>query len=262
VPWAGKAADRVTVRPCRQIGGARLMMGHTHALSGAAVWLAATPFLGDPAVLGGHALALSPAQIAAGTIVCAGAAMLPDIDHHDGTIANTFGPFTRLPCRLIGVISGGHRHATHSLLFAVLAGLGMGWTAGHSPDRAWPVVLFLLIGLGLRGIGIQIREREHFSALLNAAVAAALTYVMRDLDMGFAGHAVALGCVVHILGDCLTPDGCPVFWPAQWRVELPLVPATDGVLERWVLAPLLTLGVVILAVRSTLGIEAVRWLRS
>jgi membrane-bound metal-dependent hydrolase YbcI (DUF457 family) len=238
------------------------MMGHTHALSGAAAWLAATPFLTDPAVLGHHALHLSPAQIAAGTVVCAGAGMLPDIDHHDGTIANAFGPLTRLLCRLVGAISGGHRHATHSLAFAALAGFGVGWTAGHAPTWAWLLVLCLLIGLGLHGIGIRVPEREHFSALLNAVIAAALTYVMRDLDMGFAGYAVALGCVAHTFGDCLTPDGCPVFWPAQWRIELPLIGKTDGVLERWVLAPLLTLGVVILAVRSALGVEATHWLRS
>ncbi|HEX6472727.1 MAG TPA: metal-dependent hydrolase [Streptosporangiaceae bacterium] len=238
------------------------MMGHTHALSGAAVWLAATPLLGDPRLLGGHAVHLSPAQIAAGTVVCAGAAMLPDIDHHDGTIANAFGPVTRLLCRLVGAVSGGHRHATHSVAFAALAGFGAGWLAKHTPGRGWLIALFLLIGLGLHGIGIQVRAREHFSALLNLVIAGALTYVMRDLDMRFAGYAVGLGCLAHLLGDCLTPDGCPLLWPAQWRIRVPLIPDTDGVLERWVLAPLLTLGVVILAVRSTLGVEAARWLKS
>jgi membrane-bound metal-dependent hydrolase YbcI (DUF457 family) len=238
------------------------MMGHTHALSGAAAWLAATPFIGDPAALGQYAIELSPAQIAAGTVICAGAAMLPDIDHHNGTIAGTFGPLSRVLCRLVGAVSGGHRHATHSVAFAALAGFGAGWAAGHAPGWAWTAVLFALIGLGLRGIGIRVAEREHFSALLNAAIAAALVYVMRDLDMSFAGYAVALGCLLHVLGDCLTPDGCPLLWPAQWRVRVPLIPRTDGVLERWVLAPLLTLGVVILAVRSTLGVEATYWLRS
>jgi membrane-bound metal-dependent hydrolase YbcI (DUF457 family) len=242
--------------------GARLMMGHTHALSGAAAWLAATPFIGDPAVLGHYAVQLSPAQIAAGTVVCAGAAMLPDIDHHDGTIAGAFGPLSRLLCRLVGALSGGHRHATHSLAFAALAGFGAAWAAGRAPGWAWMAVLFSLIGLGLHGIGIRVPEREKFSALLNAAIAAALVYLMRDLDMGFAGYAVALGCLAHVLGDCLTPDGCPLLWPTQWRVRVPLIPKTDGALERWVLAPLLTLGVVILAVRSTLGVEAAHWLRS
>jgi membrane-bound metal-dependent hydrolase YbcI (DUF457 family) len=238
------------------------MMGHTHALSGAAAWLAVTPFLGDPAVLGHYAVQLSPAQIAAGAVVCAGAAMLPDIDHHDGTIAGAFGPLTRLLCRLVGALTGGHRHATHSLAFAALAGLGAGWIAGHAAGWGWLIVLASLIGLGLHGVGIHVPAREHFSALLNAVIAAALAYVMRDLDMSFAGYAVAVGYLAHLIGDCLTPDGCPLLWPAQWRIRVPLIPRTDGVLERWVLAPLLTLGIVILAVRSTLGAEATRWLKS
>jgi membrane-bound metal-dependent hydrolase YbcI (DUF457 family) len=238
------------------------MMGRTHALSGAAIWLAGAPFLGDRDLLGGYAVQLTPAQVAAGAVVCAGAAMLPDIDHHDGTIANTFGPLTRMLCRVVGMISGGHRQATHSLAFAALAGMGTGWLAGQGPRTAWLITLFLLIGLGLRGTGIQMPERAAFSAALNAVIAGALTVVMRDLDMSFAGHAVALGCLAHVAGDCLTPEGCPVLWPVQWRFEVPVIPRTDGLIERWVLAPLLTLGLVILAVRSALGIEAAHWLRS
>jgi membrane-bound metal-dependent hydrolase YbcI (DUF457 family) len=237
------------------------MMGRTHALSGAAAWLAAMPFLDDRSILGHYAVDLSPAQFAAGAVVCAGAAMLPDIDHHDGTIANTFGPITRLLCRVVGLISGGHRNATHSLAFAGLAGLGAGWLAINA-HQAWWVVLFLLIGLGLRGVGIQIAEREAFSAILNAVIAGGLVIVMRDLDMRFAGYAVALGCLAHVVGDCLTPEGCPLLWPIPWRFEVPVIPSTDGVIERWILAPLLTLGVVILAVRSALGVEATHWLKS
>jgi membrane-bound metal-dependent hydrolase YbcI (DUF457 family) len=237
------------------------MMGRTHALSGAAAWLAATPFLGDRSLLGHYAADLSPAQVAAGAVVCAGAAMLPDIDHHDGTIANTFGPITHVLCRAVGLISGGHRNGTHSLAFAALAGLGAGWAAAHA-HRAWWVALFLLVGLGLRGVGIQVAEREAFSAVLNAVIAGALTFVMRDFDMRFAGYAVALGCLTHVLGDCLTPRGCPLLWPIPIRFEVPIIPRTDGMIERWIFAPLLTLGVVILAIRSALGVEATHWLNS
>ena len=38
--------------------------------------------------------ALTPAEFVAGAIVCAGAAMLPDLDHPSATIAQTFGPIT------------------------------------------------------------------------------------------------------------------------------------------------------------------------
>jgi hypothetical protein len=51
-----------------------------------------------------------------------------------------------------------------------------------------------------------------------------------------------------------------VFWPAPWRLGIPIVPVTDGKVERWVVTPVLTLGMVILAVRTALGDSAVKWL--
>lgn len=242
------------------------MMGHTHALAGAAAWLAAAPFLAE------HGMRMTPGQVTAGAVVCAGAALLPDLDHHDGTIANTFGPVTRILCKGVSLISGGHRHATHSLAFCVLMAVGADLLADHVV-KAWWVMLFLLIGLGLRGIGIRVPEREHFDALLNAAIAGGLTYLMAGMHfagpgiglhgftLGWAGLAVGIGCLTHVITDSLTPDGCPVFWPIQYCVAVPVVPRTNGAVEKWVVTPLLTLGVVILAVRSAAGSFAVHWLQ-
>src|SRR3954447_24309977 len=122
------------------------MMGHTHALTGAVAWLAAVPLLSDAAVLHEYAVTLSPGQIAAGTIVCAGAGMLPDVDHHSGTIANTFGIVTKLLCRGVEAVTGGHRHATHSFLFTAAARFGAWSVSGHYQIRGW-VRLFFLIRL-------------------------------------------------------------------------------------------------------------------
>jgi len=236
-------------------------MGPTHALSGAVAWLAAVPLLQSTELLREHAVQLSPGQIAAGTVVCAGAAMLPDIDHHDGTIANTFGPLTKVLCRVVGKVSGGHRQATHSLLFAVGAGYGAGWLAAHH-EPVWWAVLFLLVGLGLRGLGVRIGVNDNHTGLLNAVAAAGIVHWMHDIDMAWAGYAVALGCAVHVLGDCCTPRGCPVLWPAPWRTAVPLIPRTNGRMEKWVITPVLTLGVVILAVRTAVGDEIANWLES
>jgi membrane-bound metal-dependent hydrolase YbcI (DUF457 family) len=242
------------------------VMGHTHALAGAAAWLGAIPLLAD------QGMRMSPAQVAAGAVVCAGAAMLPDMDHHDGSIANAFGPVTRLLCRCVAAISGGHRNATHSLLFCAAATLGANWLARNAA-HAWWGLLFLIIGLGLRGIGVSVPEREHYNLVVNGALAGGLTYVMAGMRfagpgihiyghvLGWAGLAVGLGCLVHVVTDCLTPEGCPVLWPFGFRAEIPLVPRTDGVMERWVVTPLLTLGIVVLAVRSTAGSYASHWLQ-
>ncbi|MCW2948506.1 MAG: rane-bound metal-dependent hydrolase [Actinoallomurus sp.] len=242
------------------------MMGHTHALAGATAWLGTVPLLAD------HGMRMTPGQVVAGSVVCAGAGLLPDLDHHDGTIANAFGPVTRILCRGVAAVSGGHRHATHSLVFCVLALLGADWLAKHAV-HAWWVMLFLLLGLGLRGIGIRVPEREHFNVLLNGAIAAGLTYVMAGMHfagpgidlhgyvLGWAGLAVGLGSFVHVLTDCLTPEGCPVLWPIQTRFEIPVVPRTDGVMEKWVVTPILSLGMVVLAVRSAAGSFATHWLQ-
>ncbi|WP_198653172.1 metal-dependent hydrolase [Actinocorallia populi] len=237
------------------------MMGPTHALSGAAAWLAAVPLLQSAELMQGHAVQLSAGQIAAGTVVCAGAAMLPDIDHHDGTIANTFGVLTKVLCRAVGKVSGGHRQATHSILFALGAGYGAHWLAAHQ-EPVWWALLFLLVGLGLRGLGIRIGANDAYTGVLNALAAAALVFWMHDLDMLWAGYAVALGCLMHLAGDCCTPRGCPVLWPAPWRLAVPLVPRTNGRMEKWVITPVLTLGVVILAVRTAVGDEVANWLEN
>ena len=237
------------------------MMGHTHALSGTAAWLAVVPLVTNESLLHSYAVTLTPQQVAAGAVVSAGAALLPDIDHHDGSIANTYGPITQVLCKVVSKVSGGHRHATHSLAFAAVAGYATDFAATHAV-HVWWVMLFFVIGLGLRGIGIGFQKSDYLTGVLNAFLAAAIVYLMRDLDMRFIGYAVALGCVAHIVGDCLTPRGCPVFWPVQWSVEIPLIARTNGRSERWVVTPLLTLGIVILAVRSALGNEITTWLNS
>lgn len=244
------------------------MMGHTHALSGAAAWLALAPILSE------HGMRMTPAQVAAGAIVCAGSALLPDLDHHDGTIANTYGPFTQVLCRGVAAVSGGHRHATHSFAFAIGAMFGANWLAEHAV-KVWWGMLFLLVGLGLRGVGVRIAKSDHFSALFNAAIAAGVTLLLARLHFGgpgisygwsghyleWAGLAVGIGCTMHILGDCLTPEGCPLFWPVQTHLEIPIVPRTDGRAEKWVVAPILTLAIIVLTFRTTAGTFATHWLQ-
>lgn len=235
------------------------MMGHTHALSGAAVWLAAVPLLSREQWWGSHALSLSPAQVIAGAVVCAGAAILPDIDHQNSRIANTYGPVTRVMCRWVGKVSGGHRHATHSLLFALVMGYSMNLLASHY-IYGWWAALFVIVGFGLRGVGLDFEGHDNWSAIADCVTAAVAVFLMHGLDMSFAGDAVALGCLVHVAGDCLTPRGCPVLWPAPLRVEILLVPRTDGRVERWVIAPLLAIAAGVMALQVTFGHVSMHWL--
>src|SRR6266545_1864406 len=119
------------------------MMARSHALLGAAGWLAAAPVASDAV----HQPIDLP-TLAASTLVCAGAALLPDLDHHDGLIANSLGPPTRLLARGVSRVSGGHRHVTHSLLFGLLAG-GLAWAIARYAGRPGMLLLALLTPEGV-----------------------------------------------------------------------------------------------------------------
>ncbi len=223
------------------------MMGRTHALSGAALWLAVVPFLGREDWLGTYALSLSSHQVIAGGVVAAGAGLLPDIDHPNGRIANTLGPVTRTICRWVSRASGGHRHATHSLLFALAMGVAMSLLADHL-RYGWWAALFVLVGFGLRGLGLDFKGHEFWSGLKDCVTAGVAVYLMHGLDMSFVAYPVVLGCLAHLIGDCLTPRGCLLLWPVNWRMEVVLVPRTDGRAERLVVVPVLAGVIVILTV--------------
>lgn len=95
------------------------MMGSSHAATGAAAWVALAGTV--PGTLG----LVGPfdnAGLAAGMVVAAGAALLPDIDHHNGTIAHSLPPISNLAAKLSENLSGGHRKGTHSLFGLGLAG--------------------------------------------------------------------------------------------------------------------------------------------
>lgn len=223
------------------------MMGHSHALSGALVWLAAAPALAalTPAAGG----ALLPAELLAGALVCAGAAMLPDLDHPSATIAQTFGPATWMLSKAVNFLSGGHRQATHSLLFCVGMGLGAHALAQYSTVGR-DIVVVLMIGLALRALAIGVPGKTITSAVVNILLTAVLFLVFGSLGVGYGwlGLAVGIGSLAHVIGDCLTERGCPVLWPIKGRWLLPYKIGfkTGKAFEQRLLAPVLSVGIVVL----------------
>lgn len=63
---------------------------------------------------------------------------------------------------------------------------------------------------------------------------------------------LVLGSAVHIVGDCLTVSGCPLFWPAKYRVHLGPGFRTGHIFETAVLCPLMGLVAAVL-LGSSLG---------
>ncbi len=91
------------------------MMGTSHAVTGAAAWVAITATT-LPAL---HLYPVTPVGVVLGAMVCAGAALLPDADHHDATIAHSVPVLGRVTAGTVERISGGHRHGMHSLLAVI-----------------------------------------------------------------------------------------------------------------------------------------------
>lgn len=179
----------------------------------------------------------------ASTLVCAGAALLPDLDHRDGLIANSLGLPTRLLARGVATISGGHRHATHSLLFGLLAG-GLAWALVRYAGRPAMLLLALLCAaFALRGVHLSdpVSERRlHWAPV--ALLAGAVTYVEARYLPG-AWHwmpiAIAVGCWLHVVGDLLTPEGVALLWPWRERVAIPVLDHTNDWTETFVVVPVL-----------------------
>ncbi|MEV0583520.1 metal-dependent hydrolase [Nonomuraea sp. NPDC050310] len=232
------------------------MMGHSHAMTGAIGWLALAPALAALPLLnessrfiesGIMATALTPAELIAGALICAGAAMLPDLDHPSATIAQTFGPVTWLLSKIVNWVAGGHRGMTHSFAFAIGMGFGAHWLANTYPIGR-DILVVLMVGLALRAIGIGIPGNKLGSAMVNVGLTAGIYVVFRSLDVGYAwmGLAIGLGCLMHVIGDCMTEKGCPVLWPLGARFVLPwkIGIKTGKKFETKVLAPVLSVAIV------------------
>lgn len=224
------------------------MLGYSHATSGALGWLALAPatasLLGQP---------LGPQELAAGAVACAGAALIPDLDHPEATIAHVFGPVSHAVSKGVRLLAGGHRQATHSLVFAFGFGL-LCQLVAFGGATSGMVLMFLLAAFALRGLNlVPPRTSRMFKGLVVLAEAVALTYLMGQFMPGtwwWLGLAGALGCIIHLVGDTLTPEGVPWFWPSRQRFSIPLIAHTGNVMEKAILGPLMSIALVALAWHS------------
>lgn len=219
------------------------VLGHSHSTSGALAWSAAAAAL--PAAYWPAHIHLRISDVLLGTFVTAGAALLPDLDHPEGTISHFFGPVSHQFCRLVSWVSGGHRHATHSLFFVALTTVGT-WAGGHYLGRAFTLSLvYILLSLAIRALHLCPPGKGIHSWGVVVLLAAGGTFLMDQWigsDPPWLAFAVGLGTLVHLAGDCLTERGCPLLWPIQTHMGIPLIKHTGEKLETVFLTPVMAVG--------------------
>lgn len=216
------------------------MMGTSHATSGALGWIAIVPWVAGATA----AVTFDTPAILAGTLACAGAALLPDLDHPQSTVAYSLGPFTHVIAKGVNLLAGGHRQATHSLLFAVFMGV-VTQIAVTLSNVAAILIMWFLTALALRSLGLVPPKTSHnIKGLVIAVEATAVVWAMTYFMPGqwlWLGFAVGLGCLLHLFGDCLTPEGVPFFWPHKWRGSIPIISRTGNFLEVGIITPIMGL---------------------
>jgi membrane-bound metal-dependent hydrolase YbcI (DUF457 family) len=212
------------------------MLGHSHALSGAVTGAAVGIFL--------H---FSDPRIVALSGFTAGMALLPDLDSCGSSPARSLGFLSEAVSHVIRKVSGGHRHATHSVLgIAVFTALA--WVACHfRGDVAGKAGLALLMTLTVSGALESLRiARSHVADVIGIGVAE----IWYGFGLALIPLAVLIGCATHIAGDMLTDSGCMLGYPAsKLRYHLlpePLAFTTGTRPELLFVDPLLTVVLVAL----------------
>jgi len=245
-------------------------MGPTHATSGAVVWLAGGGVV--TTVLG---YAQQPGELAVYTAVCAGAALLPDLDvsgrvfrmRGGATAARVFGIVSLFLAECVEKLSlgvylltrtrrdprrrNGHRTFTHTLFFAVLLGAAVSLLVARFGRPAVLGVLFFTLALAIRGLMAEWARNRGW--LVTTTVSAVVTVLAANAlpaeGYPLVGVAIGAGCVVHLLGDMITHHGCPLLWPVpirgrtwyQMTTPAAVSVRAGGAFEKAVLLPGLTI---------------------
>jgi membrane-bound metal-dependent hydrolase YbcI (DUF457 family) len=228
------------------------VLGHSHALSGGVSGLAA-----------GLIMHMSAPHTAALAGFTAGMALLPDLDKCGSSPARCLGFLSEAVAWIVGKVSGGHRHATHSAL-GIAAFTGLAWLSAHyvhdwAGKAGLALLMTLSVAAGLEALHIA---RGHVADLIGIAVAAGELWYGYGLSL--IPLAVLIGCCTHIVGDMLTDSGCMLGFPV-WRHRFHLLPEplafTTGTRpEILIVDPILTGALFLLAGKvADPGLLATHW---
>jgi membrane-bound metal-dependent hydrolase YbcI (DUF457 family) len=174
----------------------------------------------------------SPRDALAFATVCAGYALLADIDHPNSTATKRFGLISMLASYLIRPASGfvfeltrtsldrgkgTHRGLTHTGIFAVLLGVATNTSLHRWGTTAAWIVAFIGMALAVKGIDHLIPGPPSMLIALGLTwvVVGALPLQVGASHTPWLGTAVTLGMLTHDLGDAATEHGCCLLWPLK-----------------------------------------------
>jgi membrane-bound metal-dependent hydrolase YbcI (DUF457 family) len=249
------------------------VLGVSHALSGAALGLAVVGFLP-------RAVEVEPSAggVLTFAAVCAGAALLPDLDHPSSLATRRFSVASWIACHVVRPLSGlvydltkgrrdtgrgTHRGLTHTAVAAVALGMAVNVASARWGAPVLIGTLFVCLALAIKGLDAIVPGPPSL------VIAAGLTYAVEEFvpggtagTAGWLGTAVALGMAVHSVGDAVTESGAPLLWPLRIRQRRwypvgsprPLRFRTGGAVEAWLVAPALTVAVFLLAALVVPGV--------
>ncbi|GGM80606.1 membrane protein [Longimycelium tulufanense] len=167
----------------------------------------------------------------------AGYALLPDLDHRSSTASRLLGPLTTVASAGLRRASaavyqrtrtgadtrrdGQHRHLAHTGLFAVAAGLLTALITALGGLIATLIVLAIGVLLATAALGDWVLGAVTGALLLaglqaNGPILAGYDTARAGLILGLL---VAVGCLIHNLGDLVTHSGVPLLWPLRIRSQ-------------------------------------------
>jgi membrane-bound metal-dependent hydrolase YbcI (DUF457 family) len=217
------------------------VLGRDHALLGAVAGVG----LAEPVARLAHTH-LPPGQVAAAGVVCAGFALLPDIDEPGSTVSRRLGALSGAVAAFTNKVAGGHRQATHCLWFA--GGVAaLVWWLGRFALSA-PILVYACLALTLTMMAPARLVRRRSLVALVGPVAAGwvvwraqtgswLTDPTGAVDVhtwAWLPVAAGPGVGLHLVGDLLTAEGVPLLWPSRFRPAVPLLGHTDSAREQLV----------------------------
>ena len=209
------------------------MMGRHHVLTGAAAGMGLALFVLGPT---------RPEEGLCLVLAAGGAAALPDLDEAGSSAAHLAG-FIAVPLSwATGKLSGGHRHATHSVIGAVVFTGLLALLIAPGDTFCVAVVMGLLGGFAWR-VGGPSGLRSGVFVLAGSVGAGYLGYTASPGIWLVA--ASGLGYLVHLAGDIATTGGVPLLWPKERNLALPVLGDTGSLRESVVSLLLATLLVII-----------------